>query len=167
MSKSFLCAVALAFAAGCAPEARPLPETRTFETMLAAGHYHNVSDGITEQNFVVDASRYAVENLRLLQSEGALNTEQIRAFLASQQAVPATIEQLQAYTVAFPESMRGGAIVALGSPLVDDSGRVQYPAAYEEAGGRRSLYLAYDNGNEPWHFFFKFLVRAPQPAAGM
>ena len=130
------------------------------DRMVMAGKYVRRSVQITHKNFFVAGCKSDQVDLRLVSLDHMINTEQALGELYQRGFRPATLLELLAFGISFPELQRKSPIVALGTQWRNpDSGETNTPILTEFYDNERGLALfKSDPVEHGWHSFLQFLV---------
>ena len=132
--------------------------SQTLAEMIAAGKYDRKNDDINEKYFPIPkipAGPVKVAlNLELVHFNRFISSDEVIAELKKRGLLPATLPELLAFGVAYPEKQREFPIVALGSVRQDWHGR-SVPCLWGLSGGRHLDLLYFEVG---WHDFYRFLA---------
>lgn len=124
--------------------------------MIAAGKHDWVNEDITEKHFPRDKKEGKEKvDLELVYYNRVMTSEQVLSELKNRGYRPATLSELLAFGVAYPEKQREFPIVALGSVwLHPGSGRF-VPCLFEWCDERCLSLGRYSGG---WHGDYRFLA---------
>lgn len=117
------------------------------EQLVRSGQYGWTNDAINGRNFPSREKGQAQIDILLVTFDRNISSEDAIKAMDAQGLRPATLKELLALGVAFPELQRENPIVALGSTWRHPRGRVSVPYLYGDVGGR-GLDLFWFDG--PW-----------------
>lgn len=123
--------------------------------MVKAGKYDWVNGDIIQKNFPNEGNRTAEVDTVLVHLNKAASTDEVLRHLDSLGLRPATIAELLAFGVKYPEIQREFPVIALGS-VWQDSGGVRRSPYLRASGSGRGLRLCWiDDG---WAGVCRFLA---------
>ena len=127
----------------------------TFKQRLDAGRYDQKGHGITKSNFSVKGDGKIWRDLRLVCYNKHMSNDSVLAAIEAQGYRPATIEELLAFGVSYPEVQLEFPILALGSTWYSFSESCYFaPCLCGGDNNKRCLFLFATNRiwDNSWHF---------------
>lgn len=128
---------------------------KTVEEMVSAGRYDWKNDNITTKNFPVNGTGVVTVALELVHLNKAASSEAVLAHLEANGMRPATVEELLAFGVTYPEIQREFPVICLGSSWVGPLGFRCVPCLGRDGSGR---YLCLDWFGIGWGDCCRFLA---------
>ena len=104
--------------------------SRTLPEMIAAGRYDWMDSSITSERFPAKKSGKEEIKLELVRLNKAASTGEVLRYLEERGLRPATLSELLAFGVKFPEGRSKYLIAALGSVWKDDGGNLHATFLY-------------------------------------
>ena len=114
---------------------------KSLKDMISAGKYDQIGSDVTEKHFPISGNGKAEVNLELVRLNKRISSKDAIVELKKLGTRPATLPELLAFGVAYPEEQRKLPIVALGSVWQDWDGDRCVPCLYCWVDGERSLDL--------------------------
>ena len=129
---------------------------RTLAEMIKAGNYDWFNKDINEKRFTVDPARFTADGIEELDL-GSILSKDVPAELERRDYVAATIEEGLAYGAKNPDAQRKHPLVIFGSSCRIDGDR--HVACLYEGDRKRELNLYWDEPENRWSAFYRFLAR--------
>lgn len=123
--------------------------------MVKAGKYDWVNGNITQENFPSEGNRTAEVDTVLVHLNKVASTDEVLRHLDSLGLRPATIAELMAFGVKYPEIQREFPVIALGSVWQDSAGGRRSPGLGRGGADRR---LALSWIDYVWNGVCRFLA---------
>ena len=127
---------------------------KSLAEMILAGHYDWTNSNITEKRFPVKGSGKVELDLELVHYDHNFSSDDAVKEMAKRGLRPATIEELLAFGVKYPEEQLKFPVVALGSSARVDGGR--HVPFLSRDGAERDLNLGWWDGG--WRGGYRFLA---------
>jgi hypothetical protein len=128
---------------------------KSVEDMVVYGNYNWSNPNITSKSFPLSGTGNVSVSLELVHLNKSASTQEVLAYLEANGLRAATIEELLAFGLAYPEIQREFPVVALGSSWVDSDGRRDVP--YLGRGGSDRELRLYWSGSD-WLGVCRFLA---------
>jgi len=130
---------------------------KSLAQMIEAGDYGWFNDSINDKNFPLQGVGQHEVELVLVHLNRNATTKEVLEYLDNQGLIPAKIEHLLAFGVAYPEIQKEFPVVALGSVWVGVNGSRNYPCL-DCDDDQRKLDLIWYGGDYPWGGTCRFLA---------